>query len=368
MKFLHTADWQIGMKAVQLGARADQVRQARLAAARRVADLAKSRNVDFVLVAGDTFEHHGVKLNTIREVARILGQLPCPVYLIPGNHDPAGVTGSVWEESVWSEYTNLHILHSAEPVAIPGGMLFPCPVTEAYSSSDPTEWIAAVETEGIRIGMAHGSVDSVPDRDHSYPIARDAAELARLDYLALGHYHSQALYRNAAGVVRMAYSGTHEATSFGERDMGMVLLVEIPQAGAPASVEARETGSLRWVQVYRKVTMPAELSALREELENLPSPEQTLVDCAVEGTLFAEAQEEAARLEELMASRFLFGRLDQKLLLMDPSDRGWIEDLPPGYVRKAVEQLWQAAAADGASAADQQALRDFALMWREVRQ
>lgn len=368
MKFLHTADWQIGMKAVQLGTRAGQVRQARLAAARRVAALAKSKNVDFVLVAGDTFEHHGVKLNTIREVARILGQLPCPVYLIPGNHDPGGVTGSVWEESVWSEYANLRVLHSPEPVAIPGGTLFPCPVTEAYSSIDPTEWIAPVQTGGIRIGMAHGSVDSVPDRDHSHPVSRDAAERARLDYLALGHYHSQALYRNAAGVVRMAYSGTHEATSFSERESGMVLVVEIPQAGAPPSVEARQTGSLRWVQVSRKVTMPGELTVLCQELENMPSPEETLVDCAVEGTLFAEAQEEAARLEELMTSRFLFGRLDQQLLLMDSTDRGWIEDLPPGYVRKTAEQLWQAAAADNASPADQQALRDFALMWREVRQ
>jgi len=60
MKFLHTADWQIGMKAAALGDAGARVREERLAAGRRVVEAAKSHHVDFVLVAGDLFEDNAV--------------------------------------------------------------------------------------------------------------------------------------------------------------------------------------------------------------------------------------------------------------------------------------------------------------------
>jgi hypothetical protein len=43
MRFLHTADWQIGMKAAHVGAVGQRVRDERLAAARRVMEEAAQR-------------------------------------------------------------------------------------------------------------------------------------------------------------------------------------------------------------------------------------------------------------------------------------------------------------------------------------
>ena len=60
MKFLHTADWQIGMRAAHVGAAAPRVREERLSAARRVVDAARSAGAEFMLVCGDTFEDNGV--------------------------------------------------------------------------------------------------------------------------------------------------------------------------------------------------------------------------------------------------------------------------------------------------------------------
>ena len=59
MKFLHTADWQIGMKAAALGDAGARVREERLAAGRRVVEAAKSHHIDFVLVAGGTWGRWG---------------------------------------------------------------------------------------------------------------------------------------------------------------------------------------------------------------------------------------------------------------------------------------------------------------------
>ena len=85
MKFLHTADWQVGMRATQLGDKGERVRHARLESARHVIEEALREKVDFVLVAGDTFENNGVDRIKVREVAKILGGARCPVYLISGN-------------------------------------------------------------------------------------------------------------------------------------------------------------------------------------------------------------------------------------------------------------------------------------------
>ena len=95
MKFLHTADWQIGMKAADLGAAGERVREERLAAARRVIDAGKDHGVDFILVAGDLFEDNAVNRVLIQKIADILSQFGGPLFIIPGNHDPL-VPGSVW--------------------------------------------------------------------------------------------------------------------------------------------------------------------------------------------------------------------------------------------------------------------------------
>ena len=58
VKFLHTSDWQMGMRATQAGLKAKEVRNTRFEAALRVVNLAKEHQVEFVIIAGDVFEHH----------------------------------------------------------------------------------------------------------------------------------------------------------------------------------------------------------------------------------------------------------------------------------------------------------------------
>lgn len=109
MKFLHTADWQIGMKAVHVGAVSQRVRDERLAAARRVVRAARDAHAEFILVAGDTFEDNGVDRVLIQRVADILAEFGGPVYVMPGNHDPL-VPGSVWEHPAWKSHEKIHVL------------------------------------------------------------------------------------------------------------------------------------------------------------------------------------------------------------------------------------------------------------------
>ena len=154
---------------------------------------------DFVLVAGDTFEDNGVERALIQKVADILGGSPVPVYVIPGNHDPL-TPGSVWEHPAWKTMEHVHVLREEKPVEIPGGILYPCPVKDKRSRRDPTAWIPLADPAAIRIGLAHGTVEGVPQAEPDHPIPRDAAARAGLDYLALGHWHSTATVPGARRV------------------------------------------------------------------------------------------------------------------------------------------------------------------------
>jgi predicted phosphodiesterase len=365
MKFLHTADWQIGMRAAMLGDKGERVRMARLESARRVVELARRERVDFVLAAGDTFEDNGVDRIKVREVAKILGGAQCPVYVIPGNHDPI-MPGSVWEEPAWREWPNIHLLMNQVPVEAPGATLYPCPVSAKDSHDDPTGWIHPING-GIAVGIAHGGVENAA-YEQALPVARQAAELHELDYLALGHIHSKSLYLASDGAVRMAYCGTHEPTAFGEQASGNVLIVEIPQRGVAPQIQAVRTGILDWLSYHCKIEQPGQIADLATELDELSDPEQTLVDCLLEGTLFGAEHDALARVLEIVEKRFLFGRSDASRLVPDQTGPEWIEHLPEGYLRSAAQDLLAAASAKPPDPIAAAALREYSRLWREVSQ
>ena len=271
MKLLHTADWQIGMEASRCGAAAEQVRAARLKAARRLAEFAARERPDLAVLAGDTFENHGVAAVDVEAVASILGEFPCPVFVLPGNHDP-DTPGSVWEHAAWRQRPNVTVLRQQQPLPAPGCILFPCPLRARWGQEAPTSWIPAGLSPGaIRIGVAHGALAGIPGANSDFPIPPDAPSRRRLDYLALGHYHSTRLYPDPNGRVTMAYSGTHEPTSFGEDDSGNVLFVEIEAPGAPARIQPLKTALLDWRQFRSTIDQPGLLAGLRRHLEDLAS-------------------------------------------------------------------------------------------------
>ncbi len=369
MKFLHTADWQIGMKAVHAGAAGGAVRRERLLAAQRVVDAARSERAEFILLAGDVFEDNGVDRALVERVAAILGSAPCTVFAIPGNHDPL-VPGSVWDATAWANAANVRILRSAETVEVPGGTLFPCPLREKRSRNDPTAWIPA-EGGGIRVGLAHGTVEGLRTDEPEHPIPRDAAARKRLDYLALGHWHSTAKYEAAGdeetAAVRMAYSGTPEPTKFGERESGFVLVVEIPAAGAAPRLKSVATAGLAWLVIEEELREAGDLRRVRRKIEEVPEPKSTLIEVRLAGILPAAGEAELRRMAAEIEERFLFARVNRERLLSPPDGEGWIESLPAGYLRRAAEKLRQRTLQGGdASAVARRALLELYAMSAEA--
>ncbi|MCA9103469.1 MAG: DNA repair exonuclease [Planctomycetales bacterium] len=369
MKFVHTADWQIGMKAAQVGAAAERVREERFAAGARVVELAIERAVDFLLVAGDTFEDNAVDRVAVRRVAEILGRFPGPVYIIPGNHDPP-VAGSVWDHGAWDEHPQLRVFRVPDVIELPDGRLFACPLREKHSPHDPTRSIEPDTSRStIRIGLSHGTVEGIADDAVDYPISPGVCQARGLDYLALGHWHSTATFADG----RVVYAGSPETTKFGERDSGNALVVSIDTPGAAPTIEVCRTGGLSWQVIERIVTQPRDLLDVAQAVDKIADPGATLLAVRLSGVISASDSPTLERIDEILQSRFLWGSLDASRLVPEPSDESWLAELPSGPIREAAARL---AASAHASAREQgdaqtaavstQALRELYALRTEV--
>lgn len=340
MRFLHTSDWHIGLKAAHAGAAGARLRAERMEAARRIAAIAREQAVDFVLIAGDMFDASAPAPAAIRETAALLNAFPAPVYLIPGNHDP-NVPGGPWEHAVWRECANVRCLLEPEPVRLGGGTLYPCPQRSRWQGGDPLAWIPArTAPDGIRIGLAHGGLDTFGG-----PIQQGSAARLDLDYLALGDWHSASadLDQNP----REAYSGTPEPDAFDQRDSGFVLIVGIAAPGAPPRITKLRSGRLEWRQHAATLRREGDARHLREQLEAGASP-ATLLNLSVSGELYPGDERELEAIERVLAERYFAGRLRRGALW--PS--GAEADLPPGALSLAAQALRARAAGGDTTAAE----------------
>ena len=367
MRFIHTADWQIGMKAAHAAQNAGRVRAARLESARRVCELARRTAADFLVLAGDTFENNAVDRNLVVEVAQILNSATCPVFVLPGNHDPLQ-PGSVWEHAAWSRATNITVLRERRPVQIARGLLLPCPLFARRSGEDPTAWIKPERSGNIQIVVAHGNAgNDVISEEGGFPIPLDTPGRTNADYVALGHWHSFVAYKSG-GSTRMAYSGTHETTRFGESDSGNALIVTISGPGAAPDIQQAKTGCLRWERVGlgERITTHGKLAGIAHRLSTMPEPDNTLVEVLLAGVLFEEDRDELPRIEKA-CSRFLHCRLDRSGLMPEPDDGGWIDNLPAGVVRQTAVRLRDMASGGKDAEIATQALIKLYSFAQEVR-
>lgn len=334
LKFLHTSDWQMGMKAIHTGDKAKEIREKRFETARRIVELAHQENVDFVVLAGDTFEDHNVDDLVVKRTVDILNQFaPIPVYVLPGNHDP-WTPGGVWERDSWERIgphvtlltNNEEYCHGDDVV------LYPCPLTQKQSGLDPTAWIPRRD-EGdtrIRIGIAHGSLDIFAGHAN-FPIANDRADQSGLDYLALGDWHS---FQQSG---RAVYSGTMEPTSFGEYDPGNVVLVALKKAGAPPHIEMQKVNTLHWVEINPVIHTVEDVELLDAQIRDLGPLQSVLLKISprLEGCIDSNALQRLNTLQEEIQERALF------LEWIEPMCRTWVDEasaqLPDGVLSQVDE-------------------------------
>lgn len=356
MRLLHTSDWQLGMTRHFLEGEAQaRFSEARLAAITRLGELAAAHDCVAVVVAGDVFETSQPDARTVARALERLGRLPCPVYLLPGNHDP-DEPGAVWRTRAFGEDRpdNVHVLDDTPQTPVEGLEIRGAPWRSKHPTTDLTvEVCAASPDDGARrVVVGHGSIAEVSggfDAPGTIDLQQLQAHLdaGRVRYVALGDRHSCTSVDPAG---RVWYSGAPEPTAYTEVDAGTALLVDLTDA-TPA-VTRLAVGTWRFHRIHHAVHGDDDLAALATTLDAIEDPSQAIVKLSLEGTLDLR---QAARLEQLLEERRLtFGALEQPERHRDVAVRtsdADLTDLPlRGYAAVARDRLAATAAGDGEDA------------------
>ena len=368
MRFLHTADWQLGMTRHFLSPDA----QPRYSAARRAAitalgSVAEEHDAEFVVVAGDVFEHNQLAPDEVGRSLEVMRGLGVPVYLLPGNHDPLDAS-SVYTSALFAAERPDNVIVLDRPgvhEVRPGLELVAAPW---YSKAPTTDLVAEViddlPADGVtRIVVGHGAVDIlVPDKDRASLIRLDALESAlqrgAVHYVALGDKHSR---MSVGGTGRVWYSGSPEVTNYDdiEPDPGHLLVVDLDEddPGRPARVDSARIGQWRFVSLRRAVDDGRDVADLDLNLDLMPNKERTVVRVGLTGSL--TVTDRAALDACLDRYARLFAALvpwdKQTDLAVMPAD-GEFDDLGiGGFAAAAVDELVATARSDTAEADDARA-------------
>lgn len=370
VRFVHTSDWQLGMTRHYLAPEAQaRFTGDRIEAIRRIGTLANQLVAEFIVVAGDVFEHANLPRAEVVRALGAMGETGVPIYLLPGNHDPLDAS---------SIYRSEHFLQ-ARPATVqvldrtgvfevrPGVQLVAAPWFGKHPDADPVAGaLDGLSADGtLRIVVGHGMLTGV-----SYSGAATGAEIARepldaalaagvIHYVALGDRH---IRWPADGQGAVQYSGSHESTSFHETGRGQVLEVELGPTGL--GVTAHEVGRWQHLLVDRDLDNDADLDELDAYLSGLAHKECTIVKHSLRGTLNLA---QSARLDEILARHgevfaSLAGWARHTDLVVVP-DQAEFDELPAsGFVASAISQLQ-----DESAAGDQDAAGALKLLYRLVQ-
>src|ERR1019366_1433783 len=169
-KFLHTADWQLGMTRHFLSDEAQaRFTAARIEAITNIGALAVEEGCSFVVVGGDVFESNQVERQVVVRSLEAMKSTPdVTFYLLPGNHDPLDAA-SVFRSRTFLDNRppNVVVLEDSVPLPIAPGVEI---VGAPWPNKRPLVDLVSRATSDLsadgtlRVVVAHGAVDSLsPD-------------------------------------------------------------------------------------------------------------------------------------------------------------------------------------------------------------
>lgn len=376
IKFLHSSDLQIGMTRWFLSSEAQaRFDDDRIRSIERMGEVACQHDCQFIVVAGDVFEHNSLHQRTTGRALDALRALPVPVYLLPGNHDPLTADSIFYRLSdidtvTVLKDTSVHEIH-------PGVELVGAPLLSKTATTDLVR--AALEplepTQAIRIAVGHGQAEA-----HTTDVRPDLIDLTyvesrlgdgTIDYLALGDTHSA---EPVGATGRVWFSGAPETTDFhdldparvgGEINSGNVLVV----TAAKGEVEVEQIRIGHWVfeALHRNITSDEDVQEFLSTLRAYPDKSRTVIKYGLTGTITLEQnrtlEEGLADLEDVFAS--LKPRDRTTDLVLEPGDEELSNLAVTGYAAEALRELTDAVTEGLSSQTDRDALN---LMFRLSRE
>lgn len=333
LKIIHAADLHLDSPFQALGAeKAALRRNEQRELLGRLCALARERQADMLLLAGDLLDTGSVYAETAASLAAALGALDCPVFIAPGNHD------YYCSASPWARLElpgNVHVFKSSRPgcVVLPelGARVWGSAFTQK-SAPPPLRGFAVEKREGVLdIGVFHGEVGR-PESSYG-PISESELADSGLDYVALGHVHAHGGLLRGGGT-HYAWPGCTEGRGFDECGDKGALYIELERSGGCTA---------RLVPLAARRYEVVELDAAAGELERrLPDSGGRDV-CRVILTGQTVAAPDLRRLAKLMAPRFFAFELQNRTTLAVDIWQRAGEDTLRGLFLRRMRERYDAA-------------------------
>lgn len=362
MRFIATSDWQLGMTAHYLDDDArPRYRQARFDAVRRIGELAREREAAFVVVAGDIFESNQLDRRVVSRTFEALRDYPCPVVLVPGNHDPLDAS-SIYDAPSFVDRrpAHVHVLRDAAPFAVvEGAQVVGAPWRSKRPLTDlmgeACAQLAPAEDGVVRVLVGHGAVSTLsPDRDNpaviDVPALSRAIDDGKIHVAIVGDRHSTT--EVAPGIW---YPGTPEVTDRTETEPGNALVIDVVP-DEPPRVEPVHVGTWAFGVLEAELAGPDDVLRLAERLDAMDDKARTALWLVLRGTLstadYAELERVIEERAELFAKLAHWERHHDVAVL--PADGDFSDLGLTGFAQSALQELAGVAAGDGDEASTAQ--------------
>jgi DNA repair protein SbcD/Mre11 len=231
LRMLHTSDVHLG--AYDTGSM--ELRERLHGTFSGVIDVGLRERVDFMVIAGDFFDHARVREETLQYAGEQIARLGRPVVIAPGNHDHVG-PGSVYDRyDLEAAAPGLRILRVPEGESVTVDGLSVDVWGRAHTEQDPHfrpfNDMPARGDSAWQVGAGHGHfLHPRALLHHSFHIRAEHLEASERDYIAIGHWEQ--LARVAAGPRTVAaYSGAPEPLGHSQTVGGRVLIVDFMEDG-----------------------------------------------------------------------------------------------------------------------------------------
>ena len=320
LKIIHTGDIHLDSAFSRLDSRHAEIRRNELRAAfTSMMTSAKMNGADLMLIAGDLFDSQFVTRETAALLCREFASFGKPVFIAPGNHDPA-VPKSFWFRTSLPENVKvftepeLSSFNLDELNVTVYGWGFNAPDLEKSPLTDKT----AADRSRINLLVCH--CDTLSRVSSDCPVTDEELRAFGADYSALGHIHNPP----AASEDPWCYSGCLEPRGFDETGIKGACMVEIDKKDGEAHVSVRRIrfAKRRYEKGEISVDGAASQSDVREAVDafvrQMHYGEDTLLSLTLTGTVSSGLVIDTEALADNPQPLFLLEITDKTIPDADP--------------------------------------------------
>ena len=316
MKLIHCADLHLDSKMESImSTDLARVRKGEiLDTFRRMIDYAYLNNINVIMICGDMFDSNKVQTRTKQYIIDLISEHPDIDFIyLCGNHDENNFVKSL--EVVPSNiktFTDSWMSYRYDNVVITGCELNSINNQVIYNS-------LSLKEEDVNIVMLHGQESMYDSKMDADIINLKALENHHIDYLALGHIHSYKTKRlDSRG--KYAYSGCLEGRGFDE--CGNKGFVEVTIENNKVSTEFIKFAKRTLHEIDVDISGKETLRSIEKEINDKINPidPDDLVKVNLVGTYTTNTTKDLVRFNQLLESKFFFGRVKDKTMIKINAD------------------------------------------------